>query len=165
MGEAASAATIIMPVSNGARFVVAALESLLAQTFRDSGLDILSLLRAIFRSEEFWSPAARGALVRSPLEWMVASMQALDLTTATAVPQAWVLRIGQAPWGQPDVSGWKANDYWISTSHAWARSGFARATRAALEAMCVRAKREGHPWSIAPNMALLVMLSPDFLLA
>jgi uncharacterized protein (DUF1800 family) len=175
----------------------------LATVFRDSGLDILGLLRAIFRSPEFWSTTARGALVRSPIEWMVASMQALNLTTTSAVPQAWMARIGQTPWGQPDVSGWKDNDYWISTSRAWARSGFARSTRsvvqtagtldslqaltpadavtaaftrfgisdpspvtrAALEAMCARAKKEGHPWSIGPNMTLLVMLCPDFLLA
>ena len=38
-------------------------------------------------------------------------------------------------------------------------------TRAALEAWVTRAKAEGHSWSIAPNLVLLLLASPDFQLA
>lgn len=102
----------------------------LATAFRNSNLNIKALLRAIFRSDAFWSSTSRGALVRSPIEWMVASMQALNLDTDASQALKYVGPSGQMPWLHPDVSGWKQNDYWISTGRAWAGSSFAYNARA-----------------------------------
>lgn len=49
----------------------------------------------------------------------------MGLTSADTHPE-WTLRaMGQAPLNPPDVSGWKQNAYWISTSAMWARGDWA----------------------------------------
>ena len=84
------------------------------------------VLRAIFMHNDFWTPAVRQGLVRTPLEFVVAIMRATGLNGATANPQWWLEAMGQEPLDPPNVSGWKTNGYWISTSTASARAGFAR---------------------------------------
>jgi uncharacterized protein (DUF1800 family) len=89
-------------------------------------LDITDLLRAIFLHNDFWSTATRQGLVRSPIEFVVAVMRATGLDAATANPQWWLEGMGQEPFEPPNVSGWRTNGYWISTSSASARAGFVR---------------------------------------
>ncbi len=101
----------------------------IAEQFRSSGLDILRLVRAVLMSDEFWSERARHGLVRSPIEWFVASMQALDLTTDQALVVGDILASGQIPFAHPDVDGWGQNDYWISTASQWSRSQWASRIR------------------------------------
>ena len=47
---------------------------------------IKELVRAIFLRPDFRAPATRTGLVRSPVEWMAATMQALGLPAATPNP-------------------------------------------------------------------------------
>ncbi|MDP1804008.1 MAG: DUF1800 family protein, partial [Acidimicrobiales bacterium] len=90
---------------------------------------ILNLVKAIFKSSAFWSATARRSLVRSPVEWFVASMQATGQTAAQVMPVWWMPNSGQQLFNAPNVSGWGQNQYWLSTSSAWARSGFASHAR------------------------------------
>jgi uncharacterized protein (DUF1800 family) len=96
----------------------------LATAFRSSGYNILSLVRAIFNSSAFWSTKARRALVRSPIEWMVATMQATGLSAAKANPHWWLDHAGQSPFNPPSVAGWGQNAFWLSTSASWSRANF-----------------------------------------
>ena len=98
----------------------------LANSFVASGLNIRSLLKAIFLRDEFWSTAARQGLVRSPVEYAVNIMRAAGLTAEDVNPEWYLADMGQQLFYPPDVSGWKQNGYWISTSSASARANFAQ---------------------------------------
>jgi uncharacterized protein (DUF1800 family) len=90
----------------------------IADQFRQSGYDITTLMRAIFLSPEFQAAGAYRALVRSPADYMVATMRALgrpDL--APRAVQAGVY-MDQVLYDPPNVGGWPENAGWIS-SGAW----------------------------------------------
>ena len=97
----------------------------LSAAFIASGMNVKALLRAIFLRPEFRLATTRVALVRSPVEWVVAAMRGLQLDAATLHPEWWLESIGQAPYQPPNVSGWKQNAAWISTSAQWAKGSFA----------------------------------------
>lgn len=103
--------------------------SALAAGFRKSGLDIATLVRSILRSPEFWSERAQYALVRSPVEWMVASLKALDLPVADVVKSADFDALGQVPFGHLSVNGWGSNGDWVSTGSSWSRAAWASRIR------------------------------------
>jgi uncharacterized protein (DUF1800 family) len=100
----------------------------LAEAFRSSNLSIAALLRAIFTSDAFWSPAARHALVRSPIEWFVAGMQATG-TNATMISTEHLGLAGQVLFLPPEVAGWGRNEEWLGTAAVWGRSQWATLAR------------------------------------
>ncbi len=97
----------------------------LAAAFIASGMNVKALLRAVFLRPEFRLATTRTALVRSPIEWLVASMRGVGLPAATVHPEWWMGRLGQSLYEPPNVSGWKQNGAWISTSAQWAKGSFA----------------------------------------
>ena len=103
----------------------AALVTQLANTFIASGHDLKALVRAILMHPQFLAPAARNALVRSPIEWFVAGQKAIRLPATLTHPEWFLSNMGQEPFQPPNVSGWKQNAYWISTSAYWARGAWA----------------------------------------
>ena len=84
------------------------------------------LLRAVFNRAEFLSPAAKQGLVRTPAEWVVACMRALSITADDANPQWWMEDMGQQLFEPPNVSGWRPNGYWLTTSRVWSRANWSR---------------------------------------
>ena len=106
-----------------------ALVSELASRYLGSGMNITALLRAIFLRPEFYSVTAKRGLVRSPIEYMVAAMKGAELGCDVAHPEWWVEGMGQVPYSPPNVSGWRPNGYWVSTSATWAKIGFANHLR------------------------------------
>lgn len=104
----------------------ASLVSDLAAAFMAADLDVTALLRAILLRPEFFSTLAEQGLVRSPVEYVVAAMKYSHLGPAVVHPEWWLFGMGQAPFYPPNVSGWRQNRYWISSSAYWARAGFAR---------------------------------------
>jgi uncharacterized protein (DUF1800 family) len=101
----------------------------MASTFRMTGLDIMSLVKLIFRSPAFWSDTARYGLVRSPVEWLIAALQATGLSAQQVPAQTFMAEAGHCLFSAPDVSGWKQNDYWLTTAGMWARSHYATGLR------------------------------------
>ncbi|MGH7746301.1 MAG: DUF1800 family protein, partial [Candidatus Dormibacteria bacterium] len=98
-----------------------------ASQFRGSRYDIRTLMRAIFRSDDFRAAAAYRSLVRSPADYMVAVMRATgerDLSTAAVQAGAGMDQILFDP---PTVGGWPGNAGWISSSAVLARMNFAQA--------------------------------------
>ena len=89
----------------------------------------MSLVKQIFLSDAFWSAEARRSLVRSPVEWLIAGLQATGLTAQQVPAQVFMCEAGHALWSAPDVSGWKQNDYWLTTAGMWARSHYATGLR------------------------------------
>jgi uncharacterized protein (DUF1800 family) len=98
----------------------------LANAFLGADLSITALVRAIFNHPAFLSDAARQGLVRSPVEWVVACMRAVGLSAADANPQWWMSDMGQQLFEPPNVSGWRPNEYWLTTSRLWARANWTR---------------------------------------
>ena len=91
----------------------------LAVPFADD-FDITGLLRRMFLHPEFISPTTRGALLKSPVQFVVGTARALRVEPDVAVLRA-LRRLGQVPFLPPDVSGWPSNEAWTSTSSSQAR--------------------------------------------
>ena len=98
----------------------------LADVFIANNLEIVPLLRALFLRPEFLATSTRQGLVRTPIEWVVAVMRATGLTAAQVNPQWYLDQMGQRPFEPPNVSGWRPNGYWLSTTAVTARAEFAR---------------------------------------
>jgi uncharacterized protein (DUF1800 family) len=94
--------------------------------FYDSDLSIEALVKAIFNHPQFMSIQTQNGLVRTPVEWVVASMRAINITAANANPQWWMEEMGQQPFEPPHVAGWDQNAYWLGTMNLWARANWAR---------------------------------------
>ena len=72
--------------------------------------DIRAILRAIFRSPDFWAPTARAAKIKTPLEFVVSAVRAAGAVPDTSPRLAQVVaRLGQplylqaAPTGYPET--------------------------------------------------------------
>jgi uncharacterized protein (DUF1800 family) len=98
----------------------------LAGMFAASNLDIRTLVRAIFLRPEFYSPAAKTGLVRSPVEFVVAAMRYTGVSPTTAHPEWYVGAMGQQVFYPPNVAGWPQNAFWINSAALGARANFAR---------------------------------------
>lgn len=93
--------------------------------YQAAELSIAALLKAIFLRREFYGPRAMGALVRSPIEYVVAAMRGTGVNCLVARPDWWLEGMGQQPFYPPNVSGWRQNGYWVSASTQWAKGAFA----------------------------------------
>jgi uncharacterized protein (DUF1800 family) len=98
----------------------------LASTFVASGLDVKTLLRAIFLRDEMYGTRARQGLVRSPVDWVVACLRATQMSAVATNPQWWMEAMGQQLFYPPNVAGWKNNAYWLTSTGLGARAAFAR---------------------------------------
>lgn len=95
----------------------------LASNWRANGMVTSELLRDIFTRDEFYSSTAKLGLVRSPLEFVAASLRATGLSAWTAEPTN-LADMGQAPFFPPNVAGWKQNGYWVTTTGVWERASY-----------------------------------------
>jgi uncharacterized protein (DUF1800 family) len=88
-------------------------------------LDITRLLRAIFLHPQFLSSAARGGLVKQPVEHLVGALRAFGARAvggARSPSLVGALRqLAQEPFNPPNVGGWPQNEYWLTTASSQAR--------------------------------------------
>jgi uncharacterized protein (DUF1800 family) len=98
----------------------------ISSAFLTADLSIAVLVRAIFNHPQFLSDEAKQGLARSPAEWVAACMRSLNITGTDANPQWWMEDMGQQLFQPPNVSGWRPNLYWLTTSRLWARANWAR---------------------------------------
>jgi hypothetical protein len=93
------------------------LRARLAEVLRDSGYELKPLLRAILRSESFYSQRCRGQQVKSPLELLVSTVRMLGVEPP---PPELMLqgagRLGQDLMAPPNVKGWEGGTAWITTA-------------------------------------------------
>ena len=97
----------------------------LTNAFLANDLLIEDLVRAIFMHPNFVSPQAMQGLVRSPAEWVAAGMRVVNATAEVTNPQWYMDDMGQQLFEPPNVSGWRPNDYWLTTSRLWSRANWA----------------------------------------
>ncbi|TMC48698.1 MAG: DUF1800 domain-containing protein [Chloroflexi bacterium] len=97
-----------------------------AGQFRGSGYDIRTLVRAILTSDEFTAAANYRSLVRSPADYVVATMRALGQPDLAAQAVTAGAGMGQVLYDPPTVAGWPSNGAWLSSSTLLARVNFAQ---------------------------------------
>ncbi len=103
----------------------AAAVKLFAATWRAANYEMKPLLRAMFLSDAFWSPANRGVLVKSPVDLVVGSLRQFRFAVEDPAPFAVILRqLGQDLFSPPNVKGWPVGDAWLNTTTLLARKGF-----------------------------------------
>jgi uncharacterized protein (DUF1800 family) len=98
----------------------------LAALFSGGNWEIGPVVQAMFLRDEFWSAKAKNGLVRTPVEYTVAAAKSIGLTADQVHPDWSWDGMGQEPFYPPNVSGWRVNDYWISTSALAARARYAQ---------------------------------------
>ena len=89
----------------------------MAETFTSSGGEIREVLRTLFSSEEFWSPVAVRAKVKTPLEFVVSALRATEAELAMPHGLPQVMReLGQPLYGAQPPTGYAGTaEAWIST--------------------------------------------------
>jgi uncharacterized protein (DUF1800 family) len=96
-----------------------------AALLRDHRYELKPLLRAIFRSEYFYSPAAYRAQIKSPAQLVVGSVRALELPAEPSALAAAMRNLGQDLFAPPTVKGWDGGEAWINTTTLLLRYNFA----------------------------------------
>ena len=89
----------------------------LGDAMRAEQYSIAKTMRRIFRSRLFFAPETRGALVKSPIEFVVGSARALEAKKTDAKAAVPLLRtMGQDLLAPPNVKGWPGDRAWINTA-------------------------------------------------
>jgi len=131
---------VVLDQPSAARFVCAKLASFflsdeelppeyiepLARRFHENGLQIAPIVETILTSRLFYSPAARGAKIRSPVELAVGLLQALDASTNLQKLATQLGDLGQMLFYPPNVKGWSGGKTWIDTSTLLGRINLVR---------------------------------------
>ncbi len=96
-----------------------------AMLLRESRYELKPLLRAIFRSEYFYSPAAYRTQIKSPAQLVIGSVRALGLPAEPAALAAAMRKLGQDLFAPPNVKGLDGGEAWINTTTLLLRYNFA----------------------------------------
>jgi uncharacterized protein (DUF1800 family) len=99
-----------------------ALLDALAEVFRSNGHNFKPLLRAMFRSEEFYADSVVGAQVKSPVQWLVSTLRLLERPMPQPIVSTEMIKtLGQDLLLPPNVKGWDGGLSWITTNTLLAR--------------------------------------------
>ncbi|MBV8782371.1 MAG: DUF1800 domain-containing protein [Phycisphaerae bacterium] len=94
----------------------------LGDVLRDSKFELRPLIRTILKSKAFYSEAALGTQIKSPIQLMVGTTRLLDLQMPPARFLTDSMRqMGQIPLMPPNVKGWPGGRQWINTSTIFVR--------------------------------------------
>ncbi len=99
----------------------------MAETFLKKDGDIREVLRTMYRSPEFWAPAAYRAKVKTPLEFVVSTVRATGADVSNAMPLVQTLnRMGMPLYGCQPPTGYKMTaENWVNSSALTERLNFA----------------------------------------
>jgi hypothetical protein len=104
------------------------LQKRLGTALRDGGYDIAPLLETIFLSRDFYSPAAVGTRIKSPVELAVSTYRKLGLKEVPGVPDFndVTTALGQNLLRPPTVAGWAYGRSWITPGLLMERANYIR---------------------------------------
>jgi uncharacterized protein (DUF1800 family) len=105
----------------------AALVDRMTQTFLKKEGDIREVLRTMFQSPEFWSPAAYRAKVKTPLEFVVSAVRSSGAEVDDARAMVGTLNnMGMMPYGMMPPTGYSMKaSTWVNSSALLGRMNFA----------------------------------------
>jgi uncharacterized protein (DUF1800 family) len=98
----------------------------LAQIFRDSGLTVAPVVETILSSRLFYSTAAVGRKVRSPVELGVGLLRSLEATANMQKMASHLRELGQQVFYPPNVKGWAGGRTWINSATFLGRANLVR---------------------------------------
>jgi uncharacterized protein (DUF1800 family) len=96
-------------------------------------MNVKTFLKVVFLRPEFRMASTRIGLVRSPIEWDVAILRATGLPVDELGLEKYQIRLGQVLYRPPNVSGWRQNRAWISSSALWAKGLVSASLRVKLQ--------------------------------
>jgi uncharacterized protein (DUF1800 family) len=96
----------------------------LGDRFRASRYDVKTLMREVFTSPEFTADSSYRALVKSPTEFMIHTLKAVQAPQLSRLVVQSATGMGQVLFDPPDVGGWPNNEAWISSNNVVARVNF-----------------------------------------
>lgn len=99
----------------------------LAEAFRKANYDAAVPVEMILNSTLFHDPALRRKRVKSPVEFAVGTVRALEILSPTVSADAMAdatARMGQGLYTPPSVAGWDGGPAWINTTSTLTRSNF-----------------------------------------
>ncbi|HZS01529.1 MAG TPA: DUF1800 domain-containing protein [Chloroflexota bacterium] len=97
----------------------------LGGVFRDSGYDLRALVGAILRAPEFRSERAYHARIKSPVEFALGALKALEAETIPRDLPVVLRRMGQDLLNPPSVKGWDGGPAWINAMTVLERANYA----------------------------------------
>lgn len=87
----------------------------LANAFRRSNYDLATLYRATLSSDDFWQPAARASMVKSPAHLILGIARALHFPKQhNQLIPALMARSGMNLFAPPNVAGWSGGQAWLT---------------------------------------------------
>jgi uncharacterized protein (DUF1800 family) len=110
----------------------------LARAFRESGYQVRVPVATILRSTLFFDPSMRRRRVKSPVEFAVGTVRALEVLKPTVAPAALArscVQMGQSLYAPPSVAGWEWGRAWINSATLLARANLVLALLSDDEAM------------------------------
>ena len=98
--------------------IAPAVKTELARTYRESGYDLKPLLKRIFLSRDFYSPASVGVQIKSPVQLVVSTYRKMGLREIPTIPDfgRMTAALGQSLFEPPNVAGWAGGRTWITPS-------------------------------------------------
>jgi uncharacterized protein (DUF1800 family) len=99
----------------------------LAARFRDSGYDIAGIVSTMIRSNLFFSEHAYRARVKSPTDFAVGIVRALEGRMGTIALAQALENLGQKLFAPPSVKGWDGGPAWINSTTLLHRQNLALA--------------------------------------
>ena len=103
------------------------LQQQLAAKVRESKYELKPLLKTIFLSKDFYSPASYATQIKSPVQLVVSTYRKLGLTEMPGSPYFPQVSsgLGQVLGNPPNVKGWDGGRAWINPSTMLQRGNFA----------------------------------------
>jgi uncharacterized protein (DUF1800 family) len=94
----------------------------LGSVLKGHNFEMRPLIKTILTSRAFYSPAAIGTQIKSPIQLVVGTSRLLDLPAPPArLIQNQLKQMGQIPLMPPNVKGWPGGQLWINTSTLFVR--------------------------------------------
>jgi uncharacterized protein (DUF1800 family) len=97
----------------------------LAQRIRFHDFAMTPVLRELFGSQLFFSPEARGAIIKSPVELVLGAHRSLECHPNLSAALPLLAGLGQDIFEPPTVKGWDGGRLWISSTSMLQRANFA----------------------------------------
>lgn len=100
----------------------------LAEAFRKSRYEIRVPVALILRSQLFFDPSVRRKRVKSPVEFTIGTLRALEVVKPTVQANALAeanTAMGQSLFAPPSVAGWEGGASWANSTTMLSRANFA----------------------------------------
>ncbi|QDU60116.1 hypothetical protein Pan216_09530 [Planctomycetes bacterium Pan216] len=98
--------------------------NLLAGRIRHHDFAMDKVVGELLRSELFFSPASRGAIIKSPVDFVIGTYRTLDVRPNLQKTSQLLAELGQDVFEPPTVKGWEGGRHWINTATILLRANF-----------------------------------------